>query len=384
MQSAETALDVLQVSDASWDHTVGLAVAGLPHAVVHRVRSMPEALQRLQRQPGTSCVVVQSGGDAGGVRQLAAVLRARRRLPAALIMLGSDHGAPQGCSVLPERDSAGLAQILTRLESADEPTQGRKLPSDDVSGALDASRLHTRYQPIVAATDGTPMALEVLARLDHPTLGMLFPSQFVPQLEDAGLALQLTRAVIELAFTDYADHLVKLGLAMSLNFPLEVLIQQEFGAWLEQRRAQEGLPAQQIIIELTESQPVANLDGTQRARLIESMGLLRALGYRLAIDDYGPEMPRRQELFRLPFDLLKLDKSMVNEPADPQVARQAIQAAHQNGFVVVAEGIEDQTAWDRMRTMGVDFLQGFMISRPLRCRNVSDWLHTWAARPPNG
>ncbi len=380
MQSAETALDVLQVSDVTWDLTVGQALAELPHAVVHRVRSVPDAVQRLERRPGTACVMVQSGGDAAGVRRLASLLQRQRGTPGTLIILGPDRAAPQGSWVLEDRDAAGLARILTQLETGEGPAHGRKLPSDDVSGALDASRLHTRYQPIVAAADGAPVALEVLARLDHPTLGMLFPSQFVPQIEDAGLALQLTRAVIELAFSDYTEHLVSLGLAMSLNFPLEVLIQQEFGAWLEERRQRENLPASWIIIELTESQPVANLDAAQRARLIGAMGRLRALGYRLAIDDYGPEMPRRQELFSLPFDLLKLDKSVVNDPADPGVAAQAIGAAHQNGFVVVAEGIEDQAAWDRMQRLGAEYLQGFMISRPLRCRNVAGWLEGWTGR----
>ncbi len=380
MRSAEAVLDVLQVSDVTWDRTVGLAVAGLRHAVVHRVRSLPEALVRLAQWPRTACVLVQAGCDAAGLAQLAA-LRHRRHRPLALILLGHQGAAPAGSTVLESRNADSLTLMLTQIEQADEPAHGGGLPKDDVPGALDASRLHTRYQPIVAAADGRPVALEVLARLDHPTLGMLFPSQFVPQIEDAGLARQLTQAVIELTLSEHAEHLAELGLSLSVNFPLEVLIEQSFGDWLEQRRRQQSLPAERIIIELTESQPVAHLNAAQRTRLIGAMGRLRALGYRLAIDDYGPTMPRRQELFTLPFDLLKLDKSLVTAPQEPLEAEQAIDAAHRNGFVVVAEGIEDTAAWDRMRALGVDWLQGFMISRPLRCRQVTEWLTNWTARP---
>jgi EAL domain-containing protein (putative c-di-GMP-specific phosphodiesterase class I) len=273
------------------------------------------------------------------------------------------------------------------------PSQG--LPSGDVPAAFGASRVHARYQPIVAIADRTPLALEVLARLDHPTLGVLFPSHFVPQIEQAGLARALTEAVIDIALTDHAVHLGGLGLGLSLNFPLEVLIRHSFGDWLERRRIAQAVPARQLIIELTESQPVANLNQAERrqlaaamvqvrdrlalGQLAAAMSRLRARGYRLAIDDFGPDMPRRQLLFTLPFDLLKLDKSIVIDQAHPRVVEQAILMAHRHGLKVVAEGVETSAGWDRMGGLGVEYVQGFLVSRPLPCREVSAWLDAWRA-----
>jgi EAL domain-containing protein (putative c-di-GMP-specific phosphodiesterase class I) len=257
------------------------------------------------------------------------------------------------------------------------PSQG--LPSGDVPAAFGASRVHARYQPIVAIADRTPLALEVLARLDHPTLGVLFPSHFVPQIEQAGLARALTEAVIDIALTDHAVHLGGLGLGLSLNFPLEVLIRHSFGDWLERRRIAQAVPARQLIIELTESQPVANLNQAERRQLAAAMSRLRARGYRLAIDDFGPDMPRRQLLFTLPFDLLKLDKSIVIDQAHPRVVEQAILMAHRHGLKVVAEGVETSAGWDRMGGLGVEYVQGFLVSRPLPCREVSAWLDAWRA-----
>ena len=246
-------------------------------------------------------------------------------------------------------------------------------------GAFNASRLHTRYQPVVCASDRAPYALEVLARLDHPDLGMLFPSQFVPQIEDAGLARQLTCAVVDLALLDYASNLHALDLMLALNFPLDVLMDDDLPAWLERRCREAGLPHTRLIIELTESQPVADLGARQRAALSAAMIHLRRCGCQLAIDDFGPAMPRRHELFDLPFDLLKLDKAMVDAAHPAELVEQAVGAAHASGFKVIAEGIEDPGTWARMQAFGVDYLQGYLISRPLPCHLVSDWMERWSS-----
>ena len=248
-------------------------------------------------------------------------------------------------------------------------------------GAFNASRLHTRYQPVVSTSDRTPYALEVLARLDHPELGMLFPSQFVPQIEDAGLARQLTRAVVDLALLDYASHLHALDLMLALNFPLDVLMDDDLPEWLERRCSDAGLAHAQLIIELTESQPVADLGEPQRRALSAAITRLRRCGCRIAIDDFGPAMPRRHELFDLPFDLLKLDKAMVAEGYPADLVAQTVRTAHRSGFRVIAEGIEEAATWARMQAFGVDYLQGYLISRPLPCDGVSDWMGRWTAGP---
>ncbi len=260
-------------------------------------------------------------------------------------------------------------------------TELRGLPADDVHGAFNDSRLYTRYQPIVSLTDRTLLALEVLARLDHPTAGRLFPSQFVPQIEDAGMARQLTEAVIATAMDDYQTHLAPTAPNLSLNFPLDVLMAPGFPDRLEQLHARGRLTASGLILELTESQPIAHLSIAQRSTLVQVMTQLRALGYRLAIDDYGPLIPRHQHLFDLPFDLLKLDMAAVNDLSRPELIADAVATSHQQGIKVVAEGIEDQAGWQRMQDFGADYVQGFLVSRPLPARHVADWLTAWSGQP---
>ena len=151
----------------------------------------------------------------------------------------------------------------------------------ELSAALTGTLIEARYQPIVRFADRVPVALEALARLNHPSRGTLLPDRFVPQMEDAGLAQLLTRRISQRAFTDMAGPaLAPLGLDMALNFPLDVLQVPEALALLDEQRQEAGIAARRVVIELTESQPVQCLVTLRRA-----LEHLRALGYRVSIDD---------------------------------------------------------------------------------------------------
>ena len=130
----------------------------------------------------------------------------------------------------------------------------------EIRAALSGAMIETRYQPVVRIADGRPVALEVLARLNHPARGTLLPDLFVPQMEDAGLAPLLTETVARLAFADMAGpSLAPHGLDLALNFPLDVLLVPEALELLDIQRRHAGIAAARVIIELTESRPVEDL-----------------------------------------------------------------------------------------------------------------------------
>jgi EAL domain-containing protein (putative c-di-GMP-specific phosphodiesterase class I) len=254
------------------------------------------------------------------------------------------------------------------------------------SGTPDGSRLQTLYQPIVRLADRVPLALEVLVRMVHPTLGTVLPDAFVPRIEIAGLSRPLTEAVVRRAFEDHRRHLAPLGLKMGLNVPLDVLMHHPFLDWLEEQRRDAGLAADRITIELTESLPVAALSCAALNRLRLAMEHVRRLGYGLAIDDVSPVMPDYRALFGMPFTAMKLDKQVVIEAsADPDAAlflREAVSAAKRAGLKIVAEGVENFSTWHRMRALGVDGAQGFLVARPLTAQDVRGWLESWMADAP--
>jgi EAL domain-containing protein (putative c-di-GMP-specific phosphodiesterase class I) len=254
----------------------------------------------------------------------------------------------------------------------------------ELRGALGGTMIENRYQPIVRLADRHPIGVEALARLNHPERGTLLPDRFVPQLEDAGLAAELTDLVSARAFADMAGPWLQgRGVRMSVNFPLDVMLHCAALDRLENQRLAFGIPAHRIIIELTESRPVNDL-----VRLRHSMDRLRGLGYGIAIDDAGPAVPWLAELLDLPFTSLKLDKDLVQHVAGSSEIRgflvKTIGQAKQHGMMVVAEGVETAAIWDDMQALGVDEAQGFLVARPLPLESVPQWTDAWLAQAPAG
>lgn len=247
----------------------------------------------------------------------------------------------------------------------------------NLRAALSAGRIAVRYQPVVRLCDGLPVAMEVLARLTRPEGGLIEPADFVPHLEAAGLAWRLTQAVVRCCFAEWREfgH-ASFGMALAVNMPLDAMLRRGAAAWIERERKAAGVPANMLILELTESRPVTDIPA-----LREAVQRLRDLGYRLAIDDVGPAARAPENLLDMPFAALKLDKDLVAEVGEPGCARKfvdrAIAAARVAGMRVVAEGIEDRATWERMQALGVDEGQGFVIARPLTAEALPGWHRRW-------
>ncbi len=281
--------------------------------------------------------------------------------------------------VVPRPDDGWLGRALAhRALPAPDAAQ---VPLDQLLEALAAGQLRTHYQPVVRLADGEPIGLEVLARLEHPALGTLPPDCFVPHIEAAGFAARLTELVAHRAFAEWSgDTLLRLGLRLAVNMPLDVLLLPDAAERLEAWRTAAGIAPGRIVVELTETHPIGR---TQL--LLPVMERLRAAGYRLAIDDVGPDTRDYHDMIGLPFTSMKLDKAVVRDSATSAEARQflahAIAAARTAGMMVIAEGIEDDAGWTRMASLGVDAGQGFLIARPLTAAAASIWHAAWPRRP---
>ena len=213
-------------------------------------------------------------------------------------------------------------------------------PLDELLATLAAGRLQTRYQPVVWMADGVPLGLEVLARLEHPTLGTLPPDRFVRRLKAAGFAFGLAEVVVRRAFADWrGEALPGLGVRLAINLPLDVLLRPDAIEWLEARREAATIAAGRIVVELTEPHPMPRPD-----RLRPVLDRLHGAGYRLSIDDFGADLCDDQALFDLPFNSLKLDKDLVQASSSSAAALGFVghvtRAAQAAGRLVIAEGIE--------------------------------------------
>ncbi len=251
----------------------------------------------------------------------------------------------------------------------------------ELKAALDGAMIETRYQPIIRISDREPVAMEALARLNHPERGTILPDRFVPQIEATGLSGELTRVVTNRAFADLTGpFLADRGLLMSVNFPLDVLETRSALLLLEEQRQAFGIAPHRIIVELTESRPVSDVPALQAA-----LEHLRRHGYNIAIDDVSPTVAGVDSLIDLPFTCLKFDKYTVQDSIRSQemrdfVARKA-DAARKRGLYIIAEGVETEEIWSEMASCGIDAAQGFLASRPLPVAAIPIWWDSWVAGP---
>lgn len=276
-------------------------------------------------------------------------------------------------------DACGRGDANLLDSSRDEESLRGPVPLPELREALTSARMRALYQPIVRLSDGQPLAVEALARLSHPVRGTVKPDLFVPQIEDAGLAVALTEAVGHVAFDEWGHgRLAALGLSLALNFPLDVLLLPGVLTWLDRTRAAVDIPAGDVVIELTESRPVADIPA-----LAVAVSRLRRRGYALAIDDVGPQLRDHRDLLALDFSSLKLDKQIVRRGIHCAKAQEFIlrttEAAHAAGMLVVAEGIAALDHWHHMAALSVDHGQGFLFARPLAATSVAKWRRHWLA-----
>lgn len=371
-------LHLLLVSDdPRWITAVREAVAaedGLVETVSARV-----AVARLAGMgPRYSHVLIDRDSAYGLVDILTDLTSGTARDETTLLFLGGARDARNGIGVIA---AASRRAVAATLAAQYVPPQHNTphLPTAELLELARDGLIETRYQPIVRLSDRRPMAVEALARLNHPAHGAVTPDWFVPRFEESGLAFTLTDLVSTRALVDQTGaHFDDLDLSMALNYPLNVLSHPEAAMALDRKREALGIGASRIVIELTESRPVEDF-----ASLTRSLDQLRALGYRISIDDVSPAVKNLERLLTLPFTGLKLDKGIVRPlgtlAPGAGYAPRVIEQAHAHGMSIVAEGVETQEMWDRLRALGVQEAQGYFAARPLPAAAVSIWWKAWNA-----
>ncbi len=243
-----------------------------------------------------------------------------------------------------------------------------------------ANQMVLHYQPKVDTLTGIPIGAEALVRWQHPDRGLLGPGQFIPLAEATGLINPLTFQTLELALSQQR-HWLDAGQhwRVAVNLSPHCLRDATTPARVEQLLHQTGVPAHQLILEITE-----NAVMTDSGRDIATLNHLHDLGVQLSIDDFGVEYSSLGRLKDLPVDELKIDRSFISAMRTSQkehaIARSIIELGHSLGLNVVAEGIEDHETWTELKLLGCDTIQGFYIAKPLPADQIPTWLANWTPR----
>jgi EAL domain-containing protein (putative c-di-GMP-specific phosphodiesterase class I) len=254
---------------------------------------------------------------------------------------------------------------------------------ESVLAGISAGQFEPYFQAIVDLETGTVVGAEALARWQHPTHGVLGPEAFLPHLARAGYLDELSWIMLALAALEAGRwHRAGLRLTVSVNVSATSLADPSYAEAVTQVVAGQGLEPSEMILEVTETEAVLNV-----AAVLENVTRLRMKGFGLAIDDYGVGYSSMQELSRMPFTEIKIDRSFVAAAADAKhraMIEHTIAVARQLGLKTVAEGVETPAERDMLSRLGCDMIQGYLVAAPMDARDFLRWMEERRASPGGG
>ncbi|MBI3419644.1 MAG: EAL domain-containing response regulator [Proteobacteria bacterium] len=314
---------------------------------VELLRNLGEALKG-------RAVVLMSGHDSR-------VLNSAKRL-------GSAHGINVIAAQEKPLEIEALRATLDKLLQARETRAEKQAAVPDGQG----QDIVLCYQPIAEMESGRIKGLEALVRMRHAQ-GLLTPDMFLSKLDETGMK-SLTQRVMQIAVGDAAALQASgFPLAVSINMTVGTLIDLAVPDQLEQLCRANNLAPEKINIEVTEGEAMREV-----RKVMDVLTRLRLRGFGLAIDDFGTGYSSLRELQRLPFGVMKMDKSFVLDMAENRdsqtIAHTVIDLGHNLSLKVVAEGIESLRVWNLLKERKCDLAQGYFIAKPLPLPELMAWL----------
>ena len=232
--------------------------------------------------------------------------------------------------------------------------------------AIARDQLQLHYQPFADLQTGQIGGMEALLRWNHPELGMVPPSRFIPVAEQSGLIIEIGNWVFTRGCRDLRDWLDHGMRAPRLSINVSPV---QFGdpgllAHIEKSLRQYAIEPDMIYVEITEG---ALMEDVEHSEML--LRAMKSLGLRLALDDFGTGYSSLSYLKRFPFDKVKIDQSFVRDintsSEDAVIAKVVISMAHGLGLQVIAEGVETEPQCEFLRANGCDEIQGYFFSRPI-------------------
>lgn len=247
---------------------------------------------------------------------------------------------------------------------------------DRLIATLEADELDVHFQPIVDLATGDIRAVEALARWHDAELGHIPPSVFIPVAENFGLVDQLGRQIAEKTLDALEAWTKRHGsqIVGTINLSAHQLKKPDLAEWLAAELAARDLDARRIILELTETSLVENLEEAR-----SKLNALRSLGIRIAVDDFGVGYSSLTYLRELPIYALKIDRSFVQRLVDGEtrdLIPSMLEMADRLKLRVVAEGVETRDQAERLFRSGCPLAQGFLFARPMSAEQAESLIRS--------
>ena len=288
--------------------------------------------------------------------------------------LGASQGLAMAGMLTKPLMLGDLKQKLTAVLKED-----RELSVADLRRAIADEELVPYYQPKATFVDAgwTVDGVEALVRWQHPRLGLVMPDEFIPLAERTGLISDLTSYVLRSALAQLKEWNAQgLKLSCAVNLPPTLVTDLSFPDRLVALLTEHGLDGSQLVLEITETatmqDPTTTMDILTRLR-VKRIGL--------ALDDFGTGYSSLTQLYQMPFNEMKIDKSLVTNVPHSREANtmvgSLIELGHNLGLKICAEGVENRAALDLLAIMGCDRCQGFFISRAVPADFIPGFVERW-------
>ena len=235
----------------------------------------------------------------------------------------------------------------------------------ELEEAIDADVLEVWFQPKVCADTGELSGAEALVRWRHPVYGLIPPASFVNLAEESGLIDKLTWLVLRKSLLIAGRwHVARPRLTVAVNLSVDTLSRPGLPETIASLAESAGMPLPNLILEITESRLLRDVCGA-----LETLSRLRLKGAGLSIDDFGTGHSSLQQLRRIPFTEMKIDRMFVHGAAADTTSRLILESStalgKKLGMSIVAEGVEQREDLEVARAAGVDSIQGFIVSPPV-------------------
>jgi diguanylate cyclase (GGDEF)-like protein/PAS domain S-box-containing protein len=262
----------------------------------------------------------------------------------------------------------GRGQFRFYSNELHSEAERRSRIEEDLRDALSKEQIHMAYQPLVDSSTNMVVALEALMRWEHPELGSISPSAFIPIAEESGLIGALGSWALKQACQDAGQW--PGNVKVSVNVSPVQFGNEQLPALVAQALSGSGLPAERLELELTESIFLHSGETTDQMFVA-----LKRIGVRLALDDFGTGYSSLGYLKSAPFDKIKIDQGFirgVTEPGSRNVAiiKAIVSLAEALGMDTTAEGIEAHDELDLMCELGINQIQGFIYGKATRAEDV--------------
>ncbi len=357
--SAEQALSLMRQEDG----TIGLVILDLQMPDMDGI----ECVRHLARIGYSGKLLLLSGED--------------ERILSTAQSLARGHGLNVLDAIRKPISLQHLSQVLAQSQPSAATLNGGlgELcdPADLVRG-IAAGELVNHYQPKVLLASGAVDGVEALVRWQHPRHGLIYPDRFIPVAEQHGLIDELTRCVMRQALHDARQWRQQgLDFNIAVNVSMDNISSLLFPDFVTELAAETGMPLEQLTLEVTESQLMA-----EPLKALDSLTRMRLKRIGLSIDDFGTGYSSLAQLRDIPFSELKIDRSFVHEanrdPTRKTIFDAILGMAEQLGMSTVAEGVEDADDWNYLKQTGrCRLAQGYFIARPMPAGQISAWLDRW-------